>query len=150
MVKRQHTSRILYDKWILIFKLYRMIVRDVMLFGSEQEGIKKKHNKKMSIVEMGMFRWMSCNTFKDQIKNEYKRCKLKVMLTEDKTIKNCLRYFVHVHRRLIYVIVENFKNFEVKVFLQEEEDQRKFGQEQLEIILRQLNLTATIVLGRIE
>lgn len=52
-------------------KFYKTAIRLAMLYGSECQAVKKQHIQKMNIIEMTMFRQMSDNTQKGQIKKIY-------------------------------------------------------------------------------
>lgn len=53
----------------------------------------------MSVTEIRMLRWMSCNTLMDRIKNENIQGKLEAAPTEDKMRETHVRWFGHVQRR---------------------------------------------------
>lgn len=67
--------------------------------------VKKQYIQKMSIAEMRMLRWMNSVELKNRVKNENIGRKLEVASTENKMRDNRLRWFSHVHRRLIHSII---------------------------------------------
>ena len=51
-------------------KVYKTIVRPVMVYAAETWAVKKAHEKKMEVAEMKMLRWMCGVTRLDKIRNE--------------------------------------------------------------------------------
>jgi len=78
---------VLYDKRMLIglkCKVYRMIVRPAVLYGSACWPIKKAHIQRLMVVEMRKIRWICGYTRMDRIRNEVIREVVKVVPIEDK------------------------------------------------------------------
>ena len=57
---------------------YRVVIRPVLLYGTEYWPVKKIDEQKMVVAEMKMLRWMCGNTIMDKIKNQEFRVKLGV------------------------------------------------------------------------
>ena len=51
-------------------KIYKIIVKPAMIYGSECWAVKKKDTQKLLTTEMGMLRWARGKTKKDCINNE--------------------------------------------------------------------------------
>ncbi|GMP22599.1 hypothetical protein CsSME_00000546 [Camellia sinensis var. sinensis] len=84
-----------------------MVIRLVILYGTECWTTKNQHVDKMSIAEMRMLRWICGKTVKDIIRNEYIREWVGVAPIEDKLRENRLRWFDHIQqRRPIEVVVK--------------------------------------------
>jgi len=78
---------VLYDKRMPIGlkdKIYHMVVRLVVLYGSEYWPIKKTHVQRLMVVEMRMIRWMCGYMRMDRIRNGVIRYLVKVASIEDK------------------------------------------------------------------
>lgn len=80
-------------------KVYRMIVRPTLLYGSECWPIKKHQVQRLMMAEMRMIRWMCGYTRLDRIRNEVIREKVGVAPIEDKMREARLRWFGHVNGR---------------------------------------------------
>ncbi|CAG9123917.1 unnamed protein product [Plutella xylostella] len=59
-------------------KIYKSVIRPVMLYGAECWATKVCDEKRMHVTEMRMLRWMCGVTRKDRIRNEYIRGSMKV------------------------------------------------------------------------
>jgi hypothetical protein len=101
-MKWRSASGVLCDKRLPIKlkgKFYRTAIRPALLYGSECWTIKHDHMQKINVAEMRMLRWMSGNTIKDKLKNDFIRHKIGVAPIEDKLRENRLRWFGHILRR---------------------------------------------------
>ncbi|KAH0468674.1 hypothetical protein IEQ34_001906 [Dendrobium chrysotoxum] len=88
-LKWRNASGLLCDRKVplkLKGKFYKMVVRPAMLYGAECWPLKEKHNSKLSVAEMRMFRWMSGFTLRDRIRNEHIREKFKDDCNTEKKI----------------------------------------------------------------
>jgi len=65
-------------------KVYRMVVRPVVLYGSECWSLKKAQVQRLTVAEMRMIRWMCGYTRLDRIRNEAIRDLVKVAPIGDK------------------------------------------------------------------
>ena len=82
-------------------KVYRTVVRPVVLYGSECWPIKKTQVLRLMVAEMRMIRWMCGYTRMDRIRNEVIRDLVKVAPIEGKMRETRLRWFGHVKRRSV-------------------------------------------------
>ncbi|XP_050547610.1 uncharacterized protein LOC126909235 [Daktulosphaira vitifoliae] len=80
-------------------KFYKAVVKPVMMYGLKCWAVDKIVNKRMSVIEIRMLRWMSGRTREDRIRIEHIRGSLCVASTEDKMTENRLRWFGRVMRR---------------------------------------------------
>jgi len=80
-------------------KVYRMVVRPAMLYGSKCWSIRKTQVQRLIVVEMRMIRWMYSYMRMDRISNGVMRDLVKVVPIEDKVREIRLRWFDHVKRR---------------------------------------------------
>jgi len=100
--KWKNASGVLCDRKIplrLKGKIYRMVVRPALLYGSECWPIKKAQIQRLRVAEMRMIRWICGHTRLDRIRNEVSRGKIGVASIEDKMREARLRWFGHVRRR---------------------------------------------------
>ena len=70
--KWKYTSGVLCDKRVplgLKGKVYRMVVRPAVLYGSECWPLKKTQVQRLAVTEMRMMRWMCGSTRVDRIRN---------------------------------------------------------------------------------
>jgi len=99
--KWKFTSSVLRDKRVplgLKGKVYRMLVRPAVLYGSECWHLKKTQVQRLMVAEMRMIRWMCGFTRIDRIRNEVIRDLAKVAPIKDKMRETRLRWFGHVKR----------------------------------------------------
>ena len=85
--KWKYSSGVLCDKRVplgLKGKVYRMVVRSAVLYGSEGWPLKKTQVQKLMVAEMRMITWMCGYTRIDRIRNDVIRYLVKVAPIEDK------------------------------------------------------------------
>jgi len=102
--KWKNASGVLCDKKISIRlkgKVYRMIVRLVLLYGAEFWPIKKTQVERLMVTEMRMIRWMCSYTRLDRVRNAVIREKVGVAPLEQKIRESRLRWFEHVKKRSV-------------------------------------------------
>ncbi|KAJ8710705.1 hypothetical protein PYW08_009220 [Mythimna loreyi] len=80
-------------------KIYKSVIRPVILYGSECWAVKKTDEKRLHVAEMRMLRWMCGVTRMDKVRNEYIRGSLKVAPVTEKLKGNSLSWYGHVKRR---------------------------------------------------
>lgn len=80
-----------------------------------------------------------------EIKNKNRRGKLEVTLIKDKVIENCLRWFGHKHRRVIYVTITRIDCLEVAYNLRGRKRPKKPWTKTVRKDTKALNLTNMIV-----
>jgi len=85
--KWKYASGVLCDKRMpvkLKDKVYRTVVRPVVMYGSECWPLKKTQVQRLMVVEMRMIRWMCGYMRMDRIRNGVIRYLVKVASIEDK------------------------------------------------------------------
>ncbi|KAJ8709025.1 hypothetical protein PYW07_008851 [Mythimna separata] len=80
-------------------KIYKSVIRPVIMYGSECWAVKKTDEKRLHVAEMRMLRWMCGVTRMDKVRNEYIRGSLKVAPVTEKLKGNRLSWYGHVKRR---------------------------------------------------
>ena len=80
-------------------KIYKTVIRPVLMYGSETWAMKTQDTNKMAAAEMKILRWSSGHTRLDRIKNTVIREGMKVTPLDKKLRENRLRWFGHVQRR---------------------------------------------------
>jgi len=80
-------------------KVYLMVVRPAVLYGSECWPLKKAQVQRLTVAEMRMLRWICGYTRLDRIRNGVIRDLVKVAPIGDKMRESRLRWFGHVKRR---------------------------------------------------
>ena len=94
-------------------KVYKTAVRPAMMYVSETWGIKKAQEKKMTVAEMRMLRWMCGVTKKNNIRNELIRGTVKVADISLKMQERRLKWYGHVMRRDGYYVGRRLMEMEV-------------------------------------
>lgn len=101
-MKWRGASGVLCDRKVplkLKGKLYRVVVRPTMLYGTECWAATRKQEQRLMVAEMRMLRWMCGFTRLDRIKNVDIRTRVGVAAFNDKMRESRLRWFGHVKRR---------------------------------------------------
>jgi hypothetical protein len=80
-------------------KIYKTIIRPVVLYGSECWATKVRDERILHVTEMRMLRRMCGVTRMDRIRNEHIRRNLKVAPVFEKMKSNRLAWYGHVIRR---------------------------------------------------
>ena len=93
-------------------KLYQTAVRPAMLYGTECWAVKSQHESKVSVVKMRMLCWMSGKTRQDRIRNDTISERVGVAPIVEKLVENRLRWFGHVERRPVDVVVRRVDQME--------------------------------------
>ena len=95
-------SGVFYDKKIpvkLKSKLYKTVVRQAMVYGSECWALRKQEEQRLHTTEMKMLRWSQGKTRKDRINNETIRGNAKVAPINSVLAQKRLSWYGHVMRR---------------------------------------------------
>jgi hypothetical protein len=79
-------------------KIYKTIIRPVVLYGSECWATKVRESR-LHVTEMRMFIWICVVTRVDRIRNEYIRGSLKVAPVTEKMRSNGFAWYEHVMQR---------------------------------------------------
>jgi len=82
-------------------KVYRIVVRPAVLYGSECWPLKKTQIQRLTVAEMRMIRWMCGYSRLDRIRNGVIRDLVKVAPIGDKLRETRLQWFGHVKRRSV-------------------------------------------------
>jgi len=82
-------------------KVYRMIVRPIILYRSESWPLKKTQVQRLTVAEMRMLRWMCGHSGIDRIRNVVMRNSIEVAHIEDKLRESRLRWYGHVKIRSV-------------------------------------------------
>jgi len=85
-----------------------------MLYGSECWALNESYASKVRVAEMRMLRWMSGHTKLDKVCNESIREKAEVVPIEDKLREERLRWFGHVKRRHMEVLVRQVEHIRLE------------------------------------
>lgn len=80
-------------------KVYKAVLRPVLLYGSECWALKKREEQAIATTEMRMLRWIGGVSLKQHLRNEVVRGQVKVMAITEKMREQRLRWFGHVERR---------------------------------------------------
>ena len=84
-------------------KMYKSVVKPVMLYGIETVAVMKRQVGKMEFADLKMVRWALKVTRKDKIRNEYMTGTAKITKLGDKLQNVTLCWYGHVKRREGYV-----------------------------------------------
>ena len=80
-------------------KVYKTVIRPVMMYGSETWTLRKEEERMLEAAEMKMLRWSTGKTKLDKVKNEDTRAKMRVRKIEEKLLGQRMRWYGHVQRR---------------------------------------------------
>ena len=80
-------------------KMYKSVVRPIMLYGMETVAVTERQVGKMEVAELKIMRWPMRVTRKDKIKSEYVRETAKIAKLGDKLRNARLRWYGHAKRR---------------------------------------------------
>ena len=80
-------------------KVYKTVIRPVMMYGSETWTLRKEEERMLAAAEMKMLRWSTGKTKLDKVKNEDTRAKMRVRKIEEKLLGQRMRWYGHVQRR---------------------------------------------------
>jgi len=83
----------------VIGKVYKTIVRPVMIYGAEECTLRRNEEGLLERTEMRMLRWMLSITLKDKKRNDGIRHAVGVSCITDKILKSRVRWYGHVQRR---------------------------------------------------
>jgi len=122
-------------------KVYRTVVRPVILYDSECWPIKKTQVQRLMVAEMRMIRWMYGYTRMDKIENEVIRDLVKVTPIEDKMRETRLRWFGHVKRRSVDTPVRSCERINTLVGKRERGRPKKSSDEVIREDLKVVGLT---------
>ncbi|XP_070047229.1 uncharacterized protein [Nicotiana tomentosiformis] len=150
-MKWRHASGVLCDKKIpskFKGKVYRVVVRPMMLYGAECWPVKIAHIQKMKVAEMRMLRWMCGYTMLDMIRNEVIRDKVCVASIEDKIREARLRWFGHVRRRSTDAPVRRCERLTLESLRRGRGRPKKRYREVIRQDMAQLQLTENMTLDR--
>ncbi|PWG75187.1 hypothetical protein DF186_13920, partial [Enterococcus hirae] len=114
-------------------KFYRIVIRPVMLYGTECWAVKGEYEYKLSVAEMKMLRWMSGYTRLDKIRNEDIRERVGVVFIVKKMVESRFRWFGYVRRRPIEYPVRRVDEMEDG---QRAKDRRRFKKIIYEVVKR--------------
>ena len=84
-------------------KLYKTVVRPVMLYGAETWSTRVKEVRLLEKTEMRMLRWIMGVSLRDRIRSEDIRAKLGVVNITEKLKEMRLRWYGHVQRSERYI-----------------------------------------------
>jgi len=80
-------------------KVYRTVVRPVLIYGSETWALKRREEERLERTEMKMLRWIFGLMLRDKKRNDDIRRILGVSCITDKVREARLRWFGNVQRR---------------------------------------------------
>ena len=80
-------------------KVYNMVVRPAMMYGSETVALTKRQEPEMEMTELKMFRFSSGVTRMDKIRNEYIRGTTQVEKFGENIREARLRWYGHLRRK---------------------------------------------------
>ena len=80
-------------------KVYRSIIRPVMMYAGETWALRKTQEHQIDVAEMKMLRWSMGISRKERIRNEHVRKQMGVRPISEKIQGARLRWFGHIERR---------------------------------------------------
>ena len=80
-------------------KIYKIVVRPVMVYGAETWALRKKEERKLERTEMRMLRWILGVSLRDHVSNEEVRKRARIECISDVIRKAKLTWYEHVLRR---------------------------------------------------
>lgn len=80
-------------------KIYKTMIRPVMVYGAETRALKKTEERKLERTEMRMLRWIMGTSLRDHLGNEEVRGRAGVECITEVIRKAKLRWSVHLVRR---------------------------------------------------
>ena len=95
-------SGVILDKKMplkLKLKIYKTIIRPVLLYGGETWALRKKEEQLLERTEMRMIRWMAGISLRERMESEDIRRMCGICNIKQKAREARLRYFGHVMRR---------------------------------------------------
>ena len=129
-------------------KLYKVVVRPTLIYGSECWPITRALEQKMKVAEMRMLRWMCGLTRLDMIRNEVIREIVGVASIEDKMRESRLRWFGHVQRRPLTAAVRKCEVLDLGDFRRGRGRPKKSWKEVIRQDLFPLSLSEVTVMDR--
>ena len=100
--KWKELSEVLCDRRMPVAvkgKVYRTMVRPVLIYGSKTKTLKRREEKRLDRTEMRMLRWILGLTLRNKKKKDDIRRIFGVACITDKVREARLRWFGHVQRR---------------------------------------------------
>ncbi|KIH61806.1 hypothetical protein ANCDUO_07914 [Ancylostoma duodenale] len=94
-------------------KIYRTVIRPAALYSSECWPVTKEIERRLGVMEAKMLRWASGVTRLDHVRNEDMRERYGVVLIQEKTREQRLRWFGHVLRATEQSVEKIAHKFEV-------------------------------------
>ena len=95
-------------------KVYKTVIRSILLYGAECWSVKKADEQRMSVPEMRMLRWIAMVSKKEHIKNEEIRSRTKVTAITEKMMESRLRWFGHIEQREEEYIGQRVQNMVIE------------------------------------
>ena len=100
-IKWRGLTGVLCDKRIMLrlkAKIYKQVIRPVLLYSVETMAMKKKEENKLAVTEMKMLRWMAGISLREKRTNEEIRREVGVVSIVEKCRESRLRWLGHVER----------------------------------------------------
>ena len=80
-------------------KVYRTLIRPVLIYGSEAWTLRRREEERLERTEMRKLRWILGLTLKDRKRNDDIRRIIGVACITDKVREARLRWYGHIQRR---------------------------------------------------
>src|SRR6266853_4742151 len=100
-LKWRGLTEVLCDRRIplrLKAKIYKTVIRPVLLYGTETMAMRRSEVKKLEVTEMRMWRWLTGTSIRERRTNEEIRKKVGVAAISEKCREGRLRWLGHVER----------------------------------------------------